>query len=518
MGIALFILSAVTMVASLVYSIINTREVKNNTITKINFPAYFKKNGIVGAIFSVSFMAMFLSIYLWAKITPMPGEFIQTIIGGILFSGLGYISLHTFILHYYGKKIPEDINKKLFIALAISFPLALFFVFILSNGFANYMNLEEPLVNGISFTDGWVTPWNGRTSIAFYAICIISGAFYTYMYADHKFYIEYGKHGILESTFLVAFPAGIIGARLFYVIGLWDEFKGTGFINMIDMRDGGLTILGGAITGIVVGVAWFLWRNKQYSIWVAVDIIVPAILIAQAAGRWGNFFNCEVYGQVSDGKYWWWLPKIVYNNMHYSTLYSLRNNPLPIGQIYVPLFFIECLTNLLGFFVLAHVFGKALRKYTELGDLAFGYIVWYGLTRVFMEPIRDSAYKMNFWSWFWSFAFVVIGTLLIVGNHIVRYIIRKKKGEFHAKKNAFNVGVISTLAIAAASLGLMIPGILTMVNNTFENTEPIFNQFNIGLTLFVLGISVFLCLGISIPILVEGVKNLHNDKVRSDLA
>ena len=506
------------MVASLVYSIINTREVKNNTITKINFPAYFKKNGIVGAFFSVSFMAMFLSIYLWAKITPMPGEFIQTVLGGILFSGLGYISLHTFILHYYGKKIPEDINKKLFIALAISFPLALFFVFILSNGFANYMNLEQPLVSGISFTDGWVTPWTGKTSIAFYAICIISGAFYTYMYADHKFYIEYGKHGILESTFLVAFPAGIIGARLFYVIGLWDEFKGTGFINMIDMRDGGLTILGGAITGIVIGVAWFLWRNKQYSIWVAVDIIVPAILIAQAAGRWGNFFNCEVYGQVSDGKYWWWLPKIVYNNMHYSTLYSLRNDPLPIGQIYVPLFFIECLTNLLGFFVLAHVFGKALRKYTELGDLAFGYIVWYGLTRVFMEPIRDSAYKMNFWSWFWSFAFVVIGTLLIVTNHIVRYIIRKKKGEFHAKKNAFNVGIITTLAIVAVSLGLMIPGILTMVNNTFENTEPIFNQFNIGLTLFVLGISVFLYLGISIPILVEGAKNLQNDKIRPDLA
>ena len=115
MGIALFIISAIVMIASLVYSILQTREVKNNTITKINFSAYFKKNGILGAVFAVSFTAMCLSIYLWAKLNPMPGEFIQTLLGGILFSGLGYISLHTFILHYYGKKIPEDINKKLFI-------------------------------------------------------------------------------------------------------------------------------------------------------------------------------------------------------------------------------------------------------------------------------------------------------------------------------------------------------------------------------------------------------------------
>ena len=192
--------------------------------------------------------------------------------------------------------------------------------------------------------------------------------------------------------------------------------------------------------------------------------------------------------------------------MHYSSLGALRNNPLPIGQIYVPLFFIECLTNLLGFFVLAHVFGKALRKYTEFGDLAFGYIVWYGLTRVFMEPIRDSAYKMNFWSWFWSFAFVFIGTLLIVGNHIVRYILRKKKNELYVKSNWFNVGLIGSISVLVSSLALIIPGIIIMMNNTFENTEPIFNNFNIGLTLLVLGLSLFLGLGISIPRLVEGIK------------
>ena len=135
-----------------------------------------------------------------------------------------------------------------------------------------------------------------------------------------------------------------------------------------------------------------------------------------------------------------------------------------------------------------------------------------------MEPIRDTHYKMNFWSWFWSFAFVAIGTALIVGNHIIRYLIRKKKGEYHVKKNSFKVGLIGTLVVGASSLALIIPGALIMANNTFEKTEPLFNAFNTGLTLFVLGISLFLCLGISVPILIEGAKNHQNDEVRPDLA
>ena len=504
MGIALFIIFAVIAVVGMVISILKTKDVINNTITKINFKSYFLRNGLFGLAFALSLTAMFLSIYAWANISPKAGEVVQTIFGALLFGALGYISLHTFLLHYYGKKIPDNLNKWFFRALMIAFPIMFIFIFMLSNGFADYLNKDLPLFNGISFTEGWVRPGYGKTSIAFYAICIISGAIYTYLYSDHKMYIEYGKHGILESTFLVAFPAGIIGARVFYVLGMWDEFNGD-FMKMINMTDGGLTILGGAITGIVVGVAWFLWRNKQYSIWIAVDTVVPAILIAQAVGRWGNFFNCEVYGEVVDASKWSFLPKVIWNNMHYDGFAGT----LPENMIYVPLFFIEGIINFLGFFILAHVFGRALRKYTELGDLCFGYVGWYGLTRVLLEPIRDDAFKMGFWSWFWSFAFVFVSALLIVGNHLIRYIYRKKKGELHVRKNSFEVGLIGSGVVAIASIGMIIPGIILMASNTFEKTVPQFNQFNIGLTLLVLGVSLLLGLGISIPKLIEGIKLRH---------
>ncbi len=504
MGLAFFIISALAVIGLLTYSIFVTKDVKNNTVTKINFKSYFLKNGLIGAGFAVSLTLMFLSIYLWAKLTPTPLEIIQTIFGSLGFGVLGYVCLHTFILHYWGKKIPEKINKVFFIVLMAAFPIMFLFVFLLSNGFADYLNKTLPLVNGLSFTEGWVRPGYGKTNIAFYALCIISGAIYAYLYIDHKLYLEWGKHGIGESTFLVAFPAGILGARVFYVLGMWNEFKGD-FMKMINMTDGGLTILGGAITGIVVGVAWFIWRNRKFNIWVVVDIAVPAILIAQAIGRWGNFFNCEVYGEAVNENLWRFLPKVIWNNMHYDGYGGFA----PEGTIYAPLFLIEGIVNFLGFFILAHVFGKALRKYTELGDLCFGYVGWYGLTRVLMEPIRDDAFKMGFWSWFWSFAFVFASALLIVGNHLIRYLIRKKKGTLHVKEDSLVVGIAGTAGITVLSLAMMIPGIIIMALNTFEKTVPQFNAFNIGLTLFVLGISLFLGLVISIIKLVEGIRIRH---------
>ena len=139
-------------------------------------------------------------------------------------------------------------------------------ILFLTEGYAAHV--KYPLPNGLSFSKGFVTPDSGEgTNIAFYALCILSGAIYVYFICDHKLYLEYGKHGIVESTFLVAFPAGILGARIWYVIGNWNmEFAGREWWAMFAIWEGGLTILGGAIMGIVVGVAWYMWRNKGYNI------------------------------------------------------------------------------------------------------------------------------------------------------------------------------------------------------------------------------------------------------------
>lgn len=482
-------------------------------IIKIDFNDFLRKNALLTAAFSVLFTGMLFSIYLWAKITPTVRDVLSTLFGGFFFAYLGLASLQLFIIHYYGKSTPEDVDKWLFRCLCIAFPLTFVFIFLLSDGFADYLNLETPLVNGIYFMDGfgWSRPgvYGHSTNIAFYALCILSGALYVYFISDHKMYLKYGKHGILESTLLVALPAGIIGARLWYVIGNWErDFAHTEnpFLAALDMTRGGLTILGGAIMGILVGAAWFKFvvaRNKPYKLAVTADIVVPAILVAQTVGRWGNFFNCEVHGFAMDESYWKWLPKIIFNNAHFSDSYS---SPL-VGQIFVPLFLIEGIINMLGYFVIAHLFGIKLKKYLKDSDLAFMYVSWYGMTRVLLEPLRDPMFNMGndgYWSWTWSTIYVVAGILLIVGNHIFRYMYANHKQTL-VPENTFKQGVISGIAFAVCSAPLIAFGILLMVKNEYAQQLE-YNGFNVGLILLITGVSILLLVGNSILDIIQGLR------------
>ena len=479
---------------------------------EIKFFDFFKKSayflaGAVAAFIAASFF--FVSRHGF----HLDGLHIfELILGGLLLPATFFVAVNVFIIHYYGRNVPQELDKWLFRIIIIGFITAVFFFFVYTNGLAP--TLGYPLKNGISFTKGFVSPKTGKPDIAFYALCILGGAILVYFICDHFMYKEYGKHGLLESTFFVAFPAGIIGARIAYVVGEWNNTtNGLSFAQRVAdgewwaplaIWEGGITILGGAIGGILVGALWYKWRNRDKSLLLAADLIIPTILIAQAVGRWGNFFNCEVHGLAVNEKYWRWLPEIIFNNAHYSDKSAVGLE----GQIYVPLFFIEAIVNLLGYFVLAHVFGKKLRKYTQLGDLGFGYIVWYGLTRVFMEPLRDASYKMGqkgYWSWVWALIFVIVGVLAIVGNHIVRYILKKKNNTFKAKESDKMVGLISSLIILALG-GLFLTLSVVMMSSSKFAAVLVYNNFNVGLMFLIIAISIFSTLGISIPKFIEGIK------------
>ena len=474
------------------------RRLVKSAMIEVDFKSFFLKNALFVGGAVISFLVASFGFYQWLNASPDAIHIVQLVIGEILFIGGLLVAINCFTVHYYGKNIPEKLDKWLFRIQIIAFVVSTVCLFVYTNGLAPY--LTYPLVNGISFTEGFVTPKTGSPNIAFYALCIISGAVIVYFLCDHIFYKEYGKHGLLESTFYVSFPAGIIGARIWYVVGEWStSFAGQPFWKVFAIWEGGLTILGGAIMGIVVGVLFFIWRNKNLSIWFAVDAIVPTILIAQAVGRWGNFFNCEVHGLLVDDKLFRWLPEIIFNNAKYSS----TSGWAPDGQLYVPLFFIECLTNLFGYFLIAHVFGKLLGKYHEPGDLCFGYVIWYGLTRVLMEPLRSSDFQMGengYWSWVWSMIFVFAGTLLIVANHIVRLIIKKKKNAYEAKPYDTKLGIISTIAILVVGGALVAVSAYLMGSNKFVEVVAL-NKFNVGIILLVLGASVLITLGISLPIL-----------------
>ncbi|MCD8204541.1 MAG: prolipoprotein diacylglyceryl transferase [Coprobacillus sp.] len=487
---ALFYIFLIISVAALIFVCVYLgtfiRKNKEN-VTSYKKPLIYSI--IAGAIGTITLLVALLIAYPRAGFESVKWyHYLATIVGSIVTGASFYAFWICFIMRYYGKFLTEKVRTWYSRGLIISLVSFIIFIFVLSEGYADY--LTYPLVNGFSFSGGlhWTTP-KQNNSIAFYAIFILVGAIIVYLMCDHKLYVQYGKHGMVDGTFIFGLVMGIIGARFFYVIGNWDLYKGTGFRNMIAMWEGGLTVLGGVLTGVVCGVIWLLvrYRKDNYSIFVMVDLIVPTILLAQALGRWGNFFNVEVYGNAVSSSLYAFLPSIITNNLAVSG---------QEGMIYAPLFLIECVVNVGGYFIITKLFGKTLKKYLEDGDQAAMYFVWYGLVRLIMEPFRYSNYNMGsdgYWSVIWSMAFVLVGMLFILVNHVVRFLIKRKKGTLRYTKNTFHKSYIGTIVFSILALVFITTGSVLL------GVYPLSESLS-GFTVSTLGM-VFLSVGLSLAMI-----------------
>ena len=504
LGLILLIIFALAALGIYVFSIVKSVQLIKNPQETVDFRTYLKHEAMLLLGFVVSFVGMLIFIYRFAEITPKWYEGLQAILGGAIFAASLFSATNLFMVHYYRKNVPEKLNKWLFRVMMIAFVLFVLSFFVCTNGYADYWTY--PLVNKISIKEGFTIPGmeisgGFNLTITFYALCILGGALFVYALCNHKMKLEYGDKNIFESTFLIAFPAGIIGARIAYVIGNFNkEFGGQFSWDMFKIWNGGITILGGAIGGIAAGVLWFVFMKKKYSIWLAIDIVLPTILIAQAIGRFGNFFNLEVHGGEVSEAYFQWLPRIIFNNIHYSSATGAVTQASE-GNVFLPLFFIEAVLNLFGYALLAHVFGIKLRKYTEIADVGFGYLIWYGLIRMILEPLRDSNYNMGsdgYWSWGWSIFYVALGCLLILGNHVVRYIIRKKKGQPQRINNkTYKKSLISAIAFAVVIVALVVVGIL-LVDKSTLTADLRYSPSLIGIMLISMGACVGIFLAIAI--------------------
>lgn len=259
----------------------------------------------------------------------------------------------------------------------------------------------------------------GKITITYYALIILFGAYIAYLLARYFVKKEGYDDKILESTFYIAFPSGIVGARIWYVIAEWSkEFAGREFWHVFAIWEGGLAIQGGAILGILVGVLYVHYKKPHYNVLAMADLVIPNILIAQAIGRWGNFFNQEVYGAATEVGAWKILGNWFVDQMTID------------GAFRLPLFLIEGIVNVLGFVLIMFVVRVFLKKYLKPGYLSSLYIIWYGLTRVILEPLRDAQYKMGtnvMASQVMAYAFVVVGILMIVGFYFLDKYLKKNK-------------------------------------------------------------------------------------------
>jgi phosphatidylglycerol:prolipoprotein diacylglycerol transferase len=248
----------------------------------------------------------------------------------------------------------------------------------------------DPLRNSISIAS---------IEIYFYSLLILTGvliALYLGLKEGKKLGIK--SDDILDGIIIIL-PLAILGARLYYVIFEWDRYRGN-LASIFAFREGGLAIHGAFIVAVVA--AYIYTRIKKIDIFRALDLIAPGFLVAQALGRWGNFFNQEAHGFVIgnvtngapnlslDGQRAFLeetlrLPNFITNNMY-------LNGPSGLNY-YHPTFLYESLWNLTGFAIMLIL---RRTKFLKSGDLIGFYLIWYSIGRFFIEGMRtDSLYVGN---------------------------------------------------------------------------------------------------------------------------
>lgn len=242
----------------------------------------------------------------------------------------------------------------------------------------------------------------GPLELRWYALFIVTGiclAVWLAMWlADQR-----GLDGeaILDIAPIVVLAA-IVGARLYYVMLEWDRYKDD-FGGAINIRTGGLTIHGAIVLGGLA--AWLLFRKKEGSIWQWFDVIVPALALGQAIGRWGNWANQEAFGTPTT------LPWAVTIDA------SRRPDGYEQYSTFHPTFLYESILNIILCTALVLlVLHQDKIKWFRPG-MAFGiYILAYGLYRLLLESIRtDSLYIGPLPAAYWlSFAMIAVGLAVIL--------------------------------------------------------------------------------------------------------
>ena len=210
----------------------------------------------------------------------------------------------------------------------------------------------------------------GPFTIQFYGILIALGLILAVIYA-WKRASEFGiRADDLTDGVLCVVPFAVICARAFYCVFQWEQFADNP-ITVFYIWNGGLAIYGGVI-GAVVGVTVYS-LIKKIKLPALLDLVAIGFLIGQCVGRWGNFFNREAFGSVTDS-----LLRM-----------GLLNDLTGKVEYHHPTFFYESVWTFAGFMLL-HMFSK-FRKYD--GQIALGYVAWYGFGRTAIEALRtDSLY------------------------------------------------------------------------------------------------------------------------------
>lgn len=224
----------------------------------------------------------------------------------------------------------------------------------------------------------------GPLKVHAYALCILVGIAFAILITQKRWFFRGGGAQEVSEIAMWAVPAGIIGGRIYHVVTSPERYFGTASdpITALYIWNGGLGIWGAIALGALG--AWWGWRRVAArrlaageptpSFAVFADAIAPALLVAQAIGRWGNWFNKELFGSPTDLPWGLEVPSVL--------------RPNPDIATYHPVFLYESLWCLLAVFILV----RAERRYHwRNGQVFAAYVALYTFGRFFFELLRSDA-------------------------------------------------------------------------------------------------------------------------------
>lgn len=212
--------------------------------------------------------------------------------------------------------------------------------------------------------------------IRWYGILISTGMIIGIFLVANSCKIKGISYDNMMDIVLIALPSAIIGARLYYVVfnlGYYSSHPS----EIINIRQGGLAIHGGIIFALIA--AYIYKKRKNIEFLKYADAAAPSIIIAQAIGRWGNFFNQEAHGGEVSYDFIKHFPVFIQKGMHID------------GAYYHPTFLYESIWNLVVFIILLVL----IRKVTKDGVIFFTYVGLYSIGRFIIEGLRTDSLMLG---------------------------------------------------------------------------------------------------------------------------
>ena len=247
----------------------------------------------------------------------------------------------------------------------------------------------------------------GPINLHFYALFILTGIVLAVLLSDYRLHKRGAERGVMLDIALWAVPFGILGGRLFHVITHPRDYfyQGADLLAILYVWEGGLAIYGALLLGAVG--AYLGARQAGIKFWSLADAIAPGLLLAQAIGRWGNYFNQELFGLPTDLP---WALEIPSSNPAYPAGF-------PDGVTFHPTFAYEMLWSLTGVVLLLIIDRRFNMRFGRLFGL---YLVIYSAGRAWIEAIRIDpseiilGLRINIWS---AIVGIIIGLTIIIVQH-----------------------------------------------------------------------------------------------------